>query len=100
MIASKWGGLEGIKFRICNHEFVGDVTTSVMPQNGAGITDETATGGIAFSARANEINARTTDEEVRVVIKATFAVVAFAPKRQGIITVSNNVTVDNDGTRG
>ena len=68
-----------------------------MPENGAGIAEEAATGGIAFASRTDEVNARTTYEEVAMVIHASFAVFALAPKRKCIITVGDDIAVDDNG---
>ena len=67
-----------------------------MPEDGTGIAKETAAGCVAGTPRANEINSRTADIEVGMVIQTALAVVALAPERKGVIAVGDNIAVDYD----
>ena len=94
VIASERSWFDGIEFGIRHHELIVDVATSVMPKDGTSIAEETATSGIASATRTDEIHSRTADEKVGMIVHAT----CIAPKGKRIVSIRNDIAIDDDGT--
>ena len=94
MIASQRSRTLGIKHGVGYHQFLVFPTPSVMPQDSPSIAIETASCGKAPATWTQEINSRTTQEEIGVVIHAS----ARSPQRKGIVAVSPDIAIEDDGS--
>ena len=73
MVAAQWGGALGIERRVGDHQFLVGVASPVVPEDGASVSIESAAGGIAPASRTEEVDTRTAQEQVGMIVHASVA---------------------------
>ena len=71
VIASQLGGREGIEGRACHDKLVVDVASAVVPEDGSAVANELAACGIASATRAHEVDTRTAQVEVGMIVHSS-----------------------------
>ena len=71
VIASQLGGGEGIEGRACHDKLVVDVASAVVPEDGSAVADKLAACGIASATRAHEVDPRTAQVEVGMIVHSS-----------------------------
>ncbi len=96
VVTAKGCRRERIEIRILDDEFTRLIASPVVPDDSMSVAHEPATRGIANASRTKEIDAKTAQVEVGMIVHA---IASLSPERESIVAIGPDVTIDDNGTR-